>query len=73
VLNVFGVQPDRRLMLMLDGNQVATGALSAFIPKDPNDGLQIGGDLRSQVVSEAGLPHFTGLIESIRIFNYETP
>lgn len=67
------ITTDRRLVLSLDGQQVAAGPLAAFIQNDPHDSMQIGADTRSQVLDPQECPRFTGLIESVRIFSGEAP
>ena len=42
-------------------------------PLAMHDGLRIGVNHGSQVVSDNPPPGFTGLIESVQIFNYERP
>ncbi|HSU67018.1 MAG TPA: sulfatase-like hydrolase/transferase [Tepidisphaeraceae bacterium] len=62
------ITPDRRMLLEVDGREVARGPLKEFIRKVPNDPLDIGADLGSQVVdSNPALPKFVGRIESVRI------
>jgi arylsulfatase A-like enzyme len=63
---VIRVTSDKRLQLDLNGAQAAAAQLSDFIHKNPNDGLQIGADLRSFVLEKAQ-PQFRGLIERVRI------
>ena len=67
------ITADKRLVLECNGKQVGKGKLREFINKDPNVGLRIGGNRASEVVSDNPPPGFTGLIESVQIFNYERP
>jgi hypothetical protein len=67
------ITADKHLVLLCNGEQVAKGKLHDFITKDPNLGLRIGANHGSQVVSDNPPPGFTGLIESVQIFNYERP
>lgn len=64
------ITADRRLRLMVDGQQVAAGPLRAAISKQPNEGLQIGADLGTRVVP-AGVPPFTGWMERVRVYSGE--
>ena len=61
------VTPDKRFQLDVNGDTAATAQLSDFIHKNPNDGLQIGADLRSFVL-EKSQPQFRGVIERVRIY-----
>jgi len=71
------ITADQRLVLLVNGKEVASGKLPKFIPIDPNNALQIGADEGSQVVElEKGakgkqLSQFVGLIESVRIYSGE--
>ena len=67
------ITADKHLVLLCNGEQVAKGKLRDFISKDPNLGLRIGANPGSQVVSDNPPPGFTGLIESVQVFNYERP
>ncbi len=67
------VTADQNLVLSVDNEVVAKTKLHAFIPSDPNDGMQIGADTGSPVVSDKKLPNFTGLIESVRLYSGEAP
>ncbi|HEX3655574.1 MAG TPA: sulfatase-like hydrolase/transferase [Pirellulales bacterium] len=59
--------------LMVDGQRVAEAPLRAALSEQPNDGLQIGDDLRSHVISTDRPPGFTGLIESVRLYSGMAP
>jgi arylsulfatase A-like enzyme len=67
------ITADKHLVLLCNGKCIAKGKLHDFITKDPNQGLRIGANRGSQVVSDYLLPGFAGLIESVQIFNYERP
>ncbi len=67
------ITADKHLVLLCNGKQVARGKLHDFITEDPNVGLRIGANRGSQVVSENPPPGFTGLIESVQIFNHQRP
>jgi hypothetical protein len=67
------ITADKQIVLVCDGKQVGKGKLHDLIPKDPNQGLRIGVNRGSQVISGDPLPGFTGLIESVQIFNHERP
>jgi hypothetical protein len=56
----------KTLSMSVNSEPAITVPLKAALTKEPNDSLQIGADLRSQVI-EPALPKFTGLIESVRI------
>jgi arylsulfatase A-like enzyme len=64
------ITADKRLVLYVNGEVVATASLPAFIPRDPNDTMQLGADSGSQV-AEYKSSGFVGLIESVRIFSGE--
>lgn len=64
------IHADHTVELLVDGQTVATGKLPKLISADPNDGMQIGADERSPVLSDP-LPKFIGLIESVQLFNGE--
>lgn len=66
------ITKDQRLELFVDDQPAGTGKLKAFIDEDPNDGMEIGADLKSSVLDPAP-PPFKGLIESVRIFSGEAP
>jgi hypothetical protein len=53
--------------LYVDGQKVAGAPLAELIPKEPNDGLQVGVDARSPVTAEP--KGFVGLIESVELFS----
>jgi hypothetical protein len=61
------ITADHRLLLLVNGKEVATGKLKEFISKEPNDSLDIGDDLKSPVLPKPQPPAFTGLMESIKI------
>lgn len=61
------IMPDHRLQLLVNGKVVAVGKLQDFINKEPNDGLDIGDDLKSPVLPQPQPPGFTGLMESVKI------
>jgi arylsulfatase A-like enzyme len=63
----------KELVLTVNGKEAARGKLHAFIRRDPNDVMQIGADLGSRVVQGKELPHFVGLIESVRLYSGEGP
>lgn len=56
--------------LLVDGQRVGQAKPKAALRREPNDTLQIGADLGSQVL-EAPLPKFQGSIESVRISSGE--
>lgn len=64
------VTADKRLVLEVNGEPAGQASLSEFITRNPNDGLQIGADLRSYVL-EKPQPQFQGIIESVRIYSGE--
>lgn len=59
------ITADRQMKLLVGEKLVGEKQLPAFIAKEPNDGVQIGADLRSPVVEK--LPSLNGLIDSVRI------
>lgn len=61
------ISADRRLVIVVNDQQVASGRLKEFIRKEPNDALEIGADLRSKVVPNVELPRLVGLMESVKI------
>jgi arylsulfatase A-like enzyme len=61
------ISADSKLSLSVNGQQVASVVLKDFIRKNPNDSLDIGADLGSQVLPEPEPPKFAGLIESVKI------
>lgn len=72
------IASDRRLVLMVDGREVASGRLESLIPTDPNDGMEIGADRGSPVLepgAAAGDPPggFVGQIGSVRIYSGAAP
>jgi arylsulfatase A-like enzyme len=58
------VSDKKTLILEVNEEQVAEAPLKDLIPRNPNDGLQIGADLGSFVLGEER-PNFRGAIESI--------
>jgi arylsulfatase A-like enzyme len=56
----------------VDGQTPAQEHLKQPIRRQPNEGLQIGADLGSQVTGQER-PKFTGLIESVRIYSGLAP
>jgi arylsulfatase A-like enzyme len=66
------VTPANRLLLFVDGKEVARTRLERFIADDPHDDMQIGADLRSSVVDRQ-IPAFRGLIERVRLYSGEAP
>lgn len=62
------VTADKQLLLELNGKPAGQTSLSEFITRNPNDGLQIGADLRSFVL-EKEQPQFKGIIENVRIYS----
>jgi hypothetical protein len=58
---------------MVDGQRVAEAPLRAALSEQPNDGLQIGDDLRSHVITTDKPPGFTGRIESVRLYSGMAP
>ncbi|MFO0870007.1 MAG: LamG-like jellyroll fold domain-containing protein [Pirellulales bacterium] len=61
------VSADRRASLAVDGQIVAHGTVPRLIPRDPNDGMQVGADLASPVV-EPRVPAFHGQMERLRLW-----
>lgn len=64
------IHSDKTVSLTVDDQVVARGQLPGFIAADPNDGMQIGTDQRTTVVS-GNLPNFSGLIESVQLYSGE--
>ncbi len=62
----------KRVVITVDGKQVADGRLPQWIGSDPNDDMQIGDELRSPVL-ETKVPALRGTIERVRIFSGEAP
>ena len=62
----------KRVIITVDGMQVAEGRVPQWIGGDPNDDMQIGDDLRSPVL-ETKVPALRGTIERVRIFSGEAP
>jgi arylsulfatase A-like enzyme len=63
----------RELTLALSGHPAGRLPLPAFIPREPNDALQVGTDLNSRVVTETPIPPFNGLVSHVRLFSGEAP
>jgi hypothetical protein len=61
------ITPDRHLQLLVNGQPAGAAPLKDFIYKEPNNGLEIGANIGSQVLPGAEKPKFTGLIESVKI------
>jgi arylsulfatase A-like enzyme len=66
------VTPDAKLVLRVDGRDVAEKRLESSISADPNDGMQIGGD-RGSPVLERNPGGFTGAIDSVRLYSGVAP
>ncbi|MCS6860973.1 MAG: sulfatase-like hydrolase/transferase [Abditibacteriales bacterium] len=64
------ITADQQIVLYVNGAEVARRPLPAFIPRDPNETMQLGADSGSQVAAYKA-PGFVGLIESVRIFSGE--
>jgi arylsulfatase A-like enzyme len=62
---------DGKLLLYVNGQLAGSTQARGFISSDPRDVMQIGADLGSPVVEEKTAAHFTGLIESVRLFSGE--
>jgi hypothetical protein len=62
--------PDKRLTLALDGKEVATGPLHAFITSDPVNPMELGGDAGSKVAGK-DLPNFVGTLTRVRLYSGE--
>lgn len=63
---------EKTASLDVDGQAPAQEHLKQPIRRNPNEGLQIGADLGSQVTGQER-PKFTGLIESVRIYSGLAP
>ncbi|MDD2600097.1 MAG: sulfatase [Kiritimatiellae bacterium] len=61
---------DQKVELLAGGRSVGKKPLAALIGKMPNEGMQIGADLGSQVI-EPAIGHFNGVIESVRVYSGE--
>jgi hypothetical protein len=66
------VRADQMLQLFVDGKLVAEGRLMGAL-RTPDEGLQIGGDLGSQVIEGRDAGPFVGVIESVRIHSGVAP
>lgn len=60
-----------QLLLYVNGQLAGSAKSKGFLARDPNDVMQVGADLGSQVTSGAQSAGFTGLIESVRLFSGE--
>jgi len=56
-----------KMTLKVDGKVVAEAKAGRLLPRDPNDGLQIGADLASALNADAAKTKYSGLIERVRI------
>lgn len=65
------IAADRRIVLLVDGRQVAQGHLPSLIASDPNDAMEVGADEGSPVV-EPPPPRLTGLVDRVRLFRGES-
>jgi hypothetical protein len=61
------------LSLAVNGAPPVSAPLKGSIAKEPNDALQIGDDLGSVVLRGNKPPPFSGLIQSVRIYNGIAP
>jgi hypothetical protein len=61
------ITANSKLLLLVNGQQVAAAPLKDFIHKEPNDTLDIGGDGGSQILASDSSAKFTGLIESVKV------
>jgi arylsulfatase A-like enzyme len=64
------VTASKRIVLEVDGQQVAQRKIANFIEQDPSDRLSIGADSGSKVV-ETSPPGFQGTIESVKLYSGE--
>ncbi len=64
------IRANRTVDLSVDGKIIASGRLPKLISSDPNDGMQIGADERSPVLTDP-LPRFKGLVESVQLYDGE--
>jgi arylsulfatase A-like enzyme len=64
------ITSDRKAVLQVNGELVASAPLPGFIGHNPNDSMQIGADLGSPVV-EPAKPKFTGWVERVRLYRGE--
>ena len=62
---------DGKLLLYINGKLAASAPSKGFLTRDPNDVMQIGVDLGSQVLKGQESTGFRGLIESVRLFSGE--
>ena len=63
---------EKTVTLEVEGEPPAGEPLKQPIRRQPNEGLQVDADLGSQVTGEQR-PKFSGLIESLRVFNGAVP
>jgi len=61
---------DQKVELLVGNRSVGKRPLAGLIGKMPNEGMQIGADRGSQVV-EPEIGHYSGLIESVRVYSGE--
>ena len=66
------ITADRKLVLRLDGKEVARGPLHDFIQNDPANPMEIGADLGSLVAGKE-LSRFTGKITRVRLYSGAAP
>jgi hypothetical protein len=62
---------DHSLKLYVDGELAGEGKATAFISKDPAQGLEIGNDAGS-AVSDSTATQFVGIIDEVRLYFAET-
>ncbi len=60
-----------KLLLYINGKLAASAPSKGFLTRDPNDTMQIGADLGSQVTKGGASSGFHGLIESVHLFSGE--
>jgi arylsulfatase A-like enzyme len=66
------INGDQKVELLVDGKTVA-GATLRLPLRTPNEPLQVGADLGSQVLDDRDASRFVGLIESVRIYSGVAP
>ena len=66
-----GFNEKDELTLAVDDQAAIQAPLRERLIRDPNDGMQIGADTGSKVLSQVEPPPFTGLIESVRLYSGE--
>ncbi|MHB8902757.1 MAG: sulfatase-like hydrolase/transferase, partial [Thermoguttaceae bacterium] len=59
--------PDGRMVLAIDGRQVAEGSAGGLIPAEPQDGLSIGEDTHSAVGDYAAPNRLNGKVENVKV------